>query len=124
MNERRAEHQAHPGGAGRDAGASGGGRWRDSVHALPDRAGHQIALPAAQRSDRQRAPVRRAGFSGQLTEQMRERGSERMTEQVQEALEKQLQLLSERSQGDEIMPDELYQLSQAMVLIAGHLAGL
>ena len=45
-----------------------------------------------------------------------------MTEQVQEALEKQLQLLSERSQGDEIMPDELYQLSQAMVLIAGHLA--
>ena len=53
-----------------------------------------------------------------------ETGGERMTEQVQEALEKQLQLLSERSQGDEIMPDELYQLSQAMVLIAGHLAGL
>lgn len=47
-----------------------------------------------------------------------------MTAQVQEALEKQLQLLSERSQGDEIMPDELYQLSQAMVLIAGHLAWL
>ena len=47
-----------------------------------------------------------------------------MTEQVQEALEKQLKLLSERSQGAGIMPDELYQLSQAMVLIAGHLAGL
>ena len=58
------------------------------------------------------------------TKRVRERGGERMTAQVQEALEKQLQLLSERSQGDEIMPDELYQLSQAMVLIAGHLAGL
>ena len=57
-------------------------------------------------------------------ERARGMGGERMTEQVQEALEKQLQLLSERSQGDEIMPDELYQLSQAMVLIAGYLAGL
>lgn len=47
-----------------------------------------------------------------------------MDDNVKKTLEKQLQLLSERSQGDEIMPDELYQLSQAMVLIAGHLAGL
>ena len=40
-----------------------------------------------------------------------------MDDNVKKTLEKQLQLLSERSQGDEIMPDELYQLSQAMVMV-------